>query len=210
MHAPHQYSLRELFLATLIVAVLCWFLFYLPQPLWAILLWMVALSALVSAIVYCERRARAFAIGCTPPVIWWTVATRGELYQFSVEVEWLVGFAVITAVSGCVSICVRSWAVRQKELPSEETTAEPDVRSSESGLVGAAVTGTPMAVEESLDDDVFRFIEGTKKYWTCPSCHNTFISLQPHPACPTCGSLSVVERPRSGKVRYGMSMVVKT
>jgi hypothetical protein len=143
-------------------------------------------------------------------VIWWAVATRGELYQLSVEVEWLLGFAVITAVSGCVSICVRSWSVRQKERPSDQPQAEMEVRSSEPRLVGAAPKGTPTAAEETLDDDVFRFIEGTKKYWTCPSCHNTFISLQVHPACPTCGSLSVVQRPQSGKVRYGMSMVVKT
>jgi hypothetical protein len=67
-----------------------------------------------------------------------------------------------------------------------------------------------MDVDPVMDDDVFHFIEDTKRHWTCPVCRNAFISLQVQPACPACGSLSVKERPQSGDFHRAKHMTVRS
>jgi hypothetical protein len=212
MIAVQQFSLRGLFFATLVVAVFCWAYVALPPPLWVVLLGMLALSATVSAIVYGPGNIRAFAIGCLPTIFWWAVATGGTFYTPDPDGSFRFALVVFTLLSGYTSVCVRRWSLRgvmpakmEAQPGEEDARAETPCPAEPAGPAAELARG-----EKSVEDDIFVFIEGNKRYWRCPACHDLFLSLQVQPTCPRCGSRSVFEQNVSGEGRRVQTWAART
>lgn len=124
-----QFKIKTLFGVITGVAILCCIVFVLPDWVAALMFTIGPIflcSGVLAAGIYCDGNVRAFAIGCGPPSVLWSLSITGRALGFGfgfgfgeeyVLVLALCGLLVITVVSGLIAVAVRAWALRQASKP---------------------------------------------------------------------------------------------
>lgn len=123
-----QYSLRSLIILMTGVAIACFVLFVLPEPLSSLVLgccYLLASTAVLSLLIYGDGDIRAFAVGCILPLTWYWLmfGTRGLMPRSSFDPGYSLVTGVVTLVSGFVSVGVRRWCAKRHSAaptPREE------------------------------------------------------------------------------------------